>query len=495
MALATSLLRTVGIDVPERPGTQIASILWNRARIVVNGAAKLRDETAVPPGLLERIDTLGAVFQEITVPDVLRGAALHGHYLRYALAAGEPRRLLKGLVWEAINASILGGKSNEKRGSAAFARVHKLAQEHPSNYAAAMTSLAEAGHHLFSARRFAAACTTADSAEAQFQNQCAGTSWERNFATLLRYTALEFAGNLKVIDDETAARSREAGERDDRFASGLLVASVSYRYLMRDDPQAALAFLDGQEAQLGAGYTTFHHLVFVRTIDAYLYRADGMGALRYLERTWPKLAGSFVYRGRFLNASAHYFRARAALAAYSAGRDPAHLRLARPISNGSSARTTPVRSQASLRRCSRRSSWPMATAKTPSDSCEPRFGRTTNVRRTAARSTAGSGWVPCKDLPATRCAPRPSNVCWIKASSIPHAGSRCACPASLPEALALSRTSTRSSAQLRRASLHPRARSETPEPRPCGVARQSSASPRAAAARPRTTPVPATARR
>jgi eukaryotic-like serine/threonine-protein kinase len=319
--LAQVLLRHVGLEYPEDSVGAVTRFVWHRGMLALRGLDIVeRDSVEVPSELLERIDTLGAIYQELSISDPLRGAVLHAQFLRGALSAGEPVRALQGLAWEVFHRSVLGGRRNERRATRAVEALEMLGTRIGTPYAQATCQMAYAVRALFTAD-YHTAIAAAREAERLFQSDRSPASSERGWVAFFRYMALEFAGDMREMLDETPQRARDAAERDDLFTMRLLIMAMVKAYLAADDPATAMAFLDTQRSRLGPGFTTFHHLVFHRTADTLLYQGRGREAFDYTMRLWSQIERSHAYRGPFTRSTVHYLRARCALAAQGRGGD------------------------------------------------------------------------------------------------------------------------------------------------------------------------------
>jgi serine/threonine protein kinase/tetratricopeptide (TPR) repeat protein len=318
LALANALLRELGMSLPRSDGKAIATFLWQRARL------RLAPPHAVPnikTSALEshRLETLAIMFQELSVADPLRGAVLHGEFLLSAMRSGNPERLAHALMWEVIHLSALGGSSNAKQARAAMPKLHKLCEGLGTPYANALVCIAETAMLFFSGR-FAE--SLGPSAKAyELLRSATGAYWERSWVLHLRFSALEFVGDMSELASEAPNRAREADERDDRAAIGLLIMPVAYAHLMSDAPDEALSFLNTQRERLGVGFSTYHYLSIHRRVDAMFYQGRALEAFEYVNEVWKQIETSYLCRGRMMRAVSYCMRARAAVSAYHATRD------------------------------------------------------------------------------------------------------------------------------------------------------------------------------
>jgi len=324
MALADALLRELGMALPLTDGKAVATFLWQRARLRLAPPAPARGSK--PAFDQQRLETLAVMFQELSVADPLRGAVLHGEYLLCAMRADDPEQLAKALAWEVFHLSVIGGAGNETRARAALLKLEGICEKLATPYAHAMVCIAETALLFFSGRY---AESLGPSAKAyELLRGATGAYWERSWISLLRFGALEYVGDMSELAKEAPIRAREADERDDRFTLGLLIMSVAYAHLMADAPDEAMRFLESQQKRLGAGFSTFHHLMIHRTADALLYQGKAVEACAFIEQHWAQILSSHPCRGRLMRAVSFCMRARATTSAYAATRDSAYRRTA-----------------------------------------------------------------------------------------------------------------------------------------------------------------------
>jgi hypothetical protein len=317
MAVGKQLLAEIDIPFPEKLSSAIVNCVWLETRIALRGYGfESRSEHEVSQELLDRIDILGAMFQEIGVSDVLRGTVLLCHHLRYALEAGEPNRVLQALCGQVLSLSLV----MEPYARVSLNRLTELADRIDTPFARATKDLAEAAFYTFTGR-YREALEPARRGEMRFRNECAGRVWEANYAAFLRFNCLEFTGSLRELCDEAQARLREATERDDRFFAQLMLMSIPFVHLIQDAPKRALEFLNEQRAGLGPGFSTFHYFVMIRSCETRLYAGSAVAALDDLMSIWPTLVNDYLYKTHVCKADSHYYRARAALGAYFATGD------------------------------------------------------------------------------------------------------------------------------------------------------------------------------
>jgi hypothetical protein len=326
-ALARSVFDAVGLSLPGHGMRAVAAYVWQRGRLRLQGIDRKRPRAAASPAQLERLDCLLAVFPELSFTDPLPGAVLQAQFLSEALAAGEPQRLLQGLVFEVFNLSLLGGvRSRRARVALDFAR--RIALELGTPYARAMVNMAEASYHLWSGRAFRSALLPCERAQQGFAEVGTTSALERGLTAFMHFTALEFTGGLSELSAGGLRVLHEAEERDDRFVAMLMMLSVPYAYAMRDQAEEGLQLLLDQEARFPPGYSTFRHIWLIRMADTLNYLGRSGEALEVFARHWSSFLGSSHHRTAFGRDAVYTYRARCALISYLERKDPGMLELA-----------------------------------------------------------------------------------------------------------------------------------------------------------------------
>ena len=146
MAVIRGVLRAVGIELPRTPRAALASLLWHRVRLRWRGLDIVeRDASGVAADDLLRIDIHWSVVTGLGMVDTMRAAAFSARFLRLALDAGEPTRIVRALAVEAMFVASRG-QSHHDRAVALVARARtiaeRLGQPHPMALCLIATSMA-----------------------------------------------------------------------------------------------------------------------------------------------------------------------------------------------------------------------------------------------------------------------------------------------------------------------------------------------------------------
>ena len=231
------LLAEEGVTARATPARVIASLLWQRMRLRMRGLdVHTRHASEIAEADLRRIDVLRAAGLGLGFIDPIRGAELNLRYLRAALAAGEPSRIVPALGAEAIYQSTRGGRGLA-RSRELLDRVRALAETHDSPLFRAWSSGVDGIWNYFS-NRFVEAATLMERATAEFREANAPT-WERNNIQMLHLLALRYIGDLAGFRALFETCVRDADRRGDRFLESTARRNSNIVWLAADDPAAA----------------------------------------------------------------------------------------------------------------------------------------------------------------------------------------------------------------------------------------------------------------
>ncbi len=151
-----------------------------------------------------------------------------------------------------------------------------------------------------------------------------GMTWERDTSQLFALYALFWLGDLEALARRTLALLRDAEERGDRYlATALRIGMTNLAWLIGDQATLAEQHINdamGQWSRLG--FHLQHHLdLYARTLFD-LYTGQAPRAYARVLEAWPALEGSLLLRVHVTRCEALDSRARAALAAAFATKDP-----------------------------------------------------------------------------------------------------------------------------------------------------------------------------
>jgi serine/threonine protein kinase len=314
--LLEQLLAEVGVGGFASDARVLTKLLWNKSMLRFSTfAVAPANDPVISPAQAQQLETLAAAFREVTMIDMVRGSFLHTQFLRTAIKAADPARMLEGMAWEAVHLAHAQGSKAQPRIEHFLRRSEDLANQLGTNQALATVKLTRAACYVGLAR-FREAYPLARDAERLLREHCPGTYWERSVVMSLRYACVELVGSLRELADEAYDRAREANERDDGFSRAFLGVHAHMAQLMRGDSDSALRALAEERTHLGKNFTTFHLWVMSRTVDAYNYRREGGQGWEHLNSHWPAFESTLFYRAQLYHTNAQYLYGRTAVAAF-----------------------------------------------------------------------------------------------------------------------------------------------------------------------------------
>jgi tetratricopeptide (TPR) repeat protein len=301
-----------------------------RARINLRGYKYvLRDEREVPASELARIDTAWALTEALSFSDFIQGALFHAIGALAALRAGEPRRLVRAFVGEAINLSVVGTRARRRYNRALASLDALLSQiDDPELHA---TARAAVGLVALQEGRFADALDAARVAEDAYRAAGGANRFQLTGVQSVQIWALSMLGRVRDATGRLPELLRDARDRGDLFTTTTLSVSMAYYIpLLADGPDAAVALVDDALSHWSKRSVQLQHVHAVHArVNIELYRGDGIAAFAAIENAWPEIRASMLLRHELTATRAWELRGRAALAAARQGAGTPAMRVAR----------------------------------------------------------------------------------------------------------------------------------------------------------------------
>jgi serine/threonine protein kinase/tetratricopeptide (TPR) repeat protein len=292
-----AVLATVGMELPASRPRALASFVYQRVRLKFRGLDfSARAESAVEPDLLRRIEVCASLYP-LGLIDTLRGHPFQMRYLRFALDAGVPARIVRAIPPHLVFVSTLGeaGKADAAR---LEALARRLAGELREPYLDGVIETGT-GASAFLFGRWSASRTACDRAEAALRERCTGAAWELDAAQLYGLRSLYFLGQIAEIRRRLPGALTEARDRGDLYLSTFLRTGlpIAMAHLAADD--AATARRHARQAMeewsyQEVGLTHVHQLWGEVLLD--LHAGATADAERRMAETWPRLERAMYLR-------------------------------------------------------------------------------------------------------------------------------------------------------------------------------------------------------
>lgn len=322
LALSRRVLDHVGISMPTSATGAVASYAVQRARVRLRGVGfRPRDERDIPPAELHRLDVIWPVICGLLTCDPVRAGDLMARYFRWALDAGEPYRIMRGLAAEAGFAA-LDGPSGRRRAARLLDMARTIAADTDGTWVRGGISMAS-GVLAIAAGQLAAARAMFEDAETSVRSrrpsrlgasgaEASDITWELDMPCAYHLITLWLLGDLRSLNERVSALGAEARERGDRF----LAAHVGFRAVearLAQDDLAGARHAAREVIEGGFPLTPPFDLVALGAID--LYAGNAQAAHDRFVKAWPQLVRTGMLSLEALRAPALHYRGLAALGA------------------------------------------------------------------------------------------------------------------------------------------------------------------------------------
>jgi hypothetical protein len=316
------VLRAVGLRFPSSPKTALASLLFHRAWLWLRGLNfdQPRSDKISERDLL-RVDACWSVATGLAIVDTIRGTDFMTRHLLFALRAGDPYRVARGLTLEASMRAGAGG-AYARRPMEFLALAKKLARTMDEPIVNGLIDHTD-GAVMYYRGEWKNALELFQRAEEIFRDRCTGVTWELTAAQFFQAGCLQHLGELNTMFHRRLAFLATAQERGNLFVETHFRIRLSVVWLAADDPvQAEKEVLSGLGSWSQGGFHIQHLLALVALSQVDLYQGNGKAAYARLQQQWTRLQLSLLMRVQVLRVEANYLRARCALAASEDAENP-----------------------------------------------------------------------------------------------------------------------------------------------------------------------------
>ncbi|KIG15063.1 Serine/threonine protein kinase [Enhygromyxa salina] len=291
MDTITPVLRAVGIWHPRGTFMAIVGTLWNRLLLGIRGYAfKQRQQSEVPPQLLERIDTLLATKTGLTHHEAIFTGYQQSRAIRLALRAGEARRLIRCLVHDAAIFVAIGRK---QKGRALMDVARELVKGVSEPEYHRVVEYVTANHHDHSGNWLEAASEFEELQERLDESPNSG--WIRGASTVQWMYVSKLLGRFGLLRaqlPERVATARDLGNRHEHISLSALLSLVTAIYIdPGTGPQTDAAFAECRQLlaevreQWHPRQITFQHIIMAMTeVEIAMLAGDPAGAVGTAER-------------------------------------------------------------------------------------------------------------------------------------------------------------------------------------------------------------------
>ena len=315
LALMRVVLSEVGLSLAKTPYRALLSLMVERAKLRFRGL-RFVESTDQKPGSqqLTVVDICWSVAVGLALVDFIQSIAFQSKHLRYALEAGEPHRIARGLAMEAGFMSARGQSAVRRRHVADLAVT--LARRLESQSALGLCSLTS-GVTEFYEGNWDQALELEETAERLLLDHCTGVHWELQSARLYQIMALFYLGRIRTLRSRVNSFLIEAHDRGNLYAGTTFRTGLAnVAWLATDDLAGARqAISEAVDQWSHTGFHIQHYLAMLSQGQLALYEGAGERGWKDLTRSWPDLSASQLLRVEGIRVVMLHLRARCALAA------------------------------------------------------------------------------------------------------------------------------------------------------------------------------------
>jgi serine/threonine protein kinase len=312
-ALLRKVLEAMQLSVPESDKGLVAAIVWERTRLQLRGMGyRERREQDVPASLLAQIDLFSSLSLE--TPDSVRAALFQARALRWALDAGEPKRVVTAFCAAAHTAANSGTAHAAQQVDELLERAEALARKLGSEREYGRVCSARAACS-FLLGRLHAVIEPSYEAERIFLADREGAARDSYYLRLAivscRIGALGLIGESLRFLNELQSALKEARATENRHAQLQLALNQTVAEEFTGQSNHSRARLEEQRLQLPHGRCGIVHVLH---LGAVMRAACATGqfdwALPLVEHDWQRYLSSTIQRNAFLSSGSRGSHAR-----------------------------------------------------------------------------------------------------------------------------------------------------------------------------------------
>jgi energy-coupling factor transporter ATP-binding protein EcfA2 len=312
-AVLRDIMASVGVKLPSARWRTLASIVWRRSLLELSGLHyEIHEERALRPEELLRCDVCYSTICGFFFVDPICAAELAGRYLRFALRAGEPSRIIRGLVTESIvNAQVNATGRRRAKRWLALAESLVTAFPYPQASGALLHGAAAIAYHE---GRWRDCRILTERTEEAYRRDPSTLMFEINFTIVLLLAALGRLGELDVMARRVPQALREANEHGDLFFSTYMSFALAKVQMAQNDERAERTIDEALKRWPRTDFDFTQFVALQMQLELDLYRG-GDAAWRRLMACHSSLSRSLLLRLQSYRVILVEQRALAALAA------------------------------------------------------------------------------------------------------------------------------------------------------------------------------------
>lgn len=318
------VLRAVGLHLPSTPrmiSRAMVGLLWRRLLLWLRGIRfRARDASRLDPAALVRMDVCWSAGATLGLVDYVRASYFQTRFLLFALGAGEPHRVARGLAGEACFAAVRGVRGHRRATrliSASVELANRLGDPYALGWAAAASGITAVLEG-----RWRVGLERCRQAGRIFREECTGMAWERATVELFTNVSLTYLGRISELIERVPEQLHEAEERGDLYAAtSLSVGLANLAWLAAGRVEEAR---ERQRAGIARwsrkSFHVEHWWDLLAQVHIGLYVGEGESVRRLLEEKWRQLDKALLLRVQLTRTEAYQLRGRVQLAAVLDGK-------------------------------------------------------------------------------------------------------------------------------------------------------------------------------
>jgi eukaryotic-like serine/threonine-protein kinase len=217
IAIATGILRKIGVKLPATPRRVAFSLIMYRSFLLLRGTEFYQRQVwEIARDELSKVDVSWGIAIGLTAIDPIRGAYLQARNLLLALRIGEPYRIARALALGALHSSTAGTSAANSTRRTLLA-AGSLARIADNRHALGMVLLAS-GAAAFCEGRWRDSLSNSQEAESVFREHCVGTYWETNTSQMFALYSRFYLGDFREMVQFYPNAMREARDRGDLYS-------------------------------------------------------------------------------------------------------------------------------------------------------------------------------------------------------------------------------------------------------------------------------------